>query len=110
MAKRKITNKYLEYLIKDYFKDLYDREDEVGSMMKYRHRNYQEIRWYEQWAVKEIIDEIWKSDKNVIDTVEDFRKRMDDYACKNTKSSYIFSIAYDQATAVLDYLISIGYH
>lgn len=106
----KMAIRRIEVIIKDYFKGLYDREDQVATMIRHNNRNYKQIREYEQWAISEIIDAIWKSDKRVLDTVEDFRKKMDNYACKNTKSSYIFSIAYDTATSVLDCLISAGYH
>lgn len=110
MDKKRIAMKRIELVIKDYFNNLYSREDDVSLKVRYEYRNLDDIRCYEQWAIEEILSHIKSSNKRVLDAVEEWRDMVDDFACKNTKSSYIFSIAYDTATCVLDALIYAGYH
>lgn len=108
--KKRIAMRRIELVIRDYFDDLYSHADDVALKTRYENKSIEAIRIYEMWAIEEIIDHIKNSDKRVLDTVEEWRDKMDDYACRNTKSSYIFCIAYDTATCVLDALIYAGYH
>ena len=105
---RRVANRRIEIIVKGYFKDLYDREDAIGKCIKFREKNIDIIRGYEQWAVEETLQAIFNrsGDMTVLDAVENFRSKMDNYACKN----YIFAIAYDIATCILDELIYCGYH
>lgn len=64
---------------------------------------------YSRWAIKELIDYILSnSDRYVLDVVEEFRNKMDDYAsyAKSGDANFMFSVAYDVATVVLDTLIT----
>lgn len=62
---------------------------------------------YSRWAVEELIIFIKQhSDMLVIDSVELFIRKMDEYSCMNSNSSYIFSIAHDVAEDVYDNLLS----
>lgn len=64
-----------------------------------------EQRAYAKAAVDEIVREIKKSDTPPYMVVEDFMKKMDDYALRNVHTSRMFSIAYDMAKYILDELI-----
>lgn len=66
---------------------------------------------YRKWAVNEILRSIRESECVLppIMIVEDFIHKMDDFSCKNNKSSFIFSIAYDVAIDVFDILTAIKY-
>lgn len=46
--------------------------------------------------------------KNPIDTIEEFRSKMDDFACyaQNGMANFMFSVYYDVATDVLDTLLN----
>ena len=106
---RNFTKRYISGIIRDYYYDYQrHREDDVIDMIKYRNKDLAIIRSYEEWALEELIRYICENDKgSIIDRVEEFRKKMDDYACKG---NYAFSIAYDVTTCILDYLIYCGYH
>lgn len=60
---------------------------------------------YSRWAVDEII-ELLSNRGNIKPSkiVNDFVDRMDCYSCYNETSKYIFSIARDAATDVLDFV------
>lgn len=109
MVKTKIAFKRIELVVRGYFEDLYSREDDTALKVRYR-KNIENIRIYEQWAIAELLNYIKNSDERVLDAVELFRSKMDEYSCKNTSNSYIFIIAYDTATCALDALIYAGYH
>lgn len=66
-----------------------------------------EQRSYQRWAVDEILRAIEKSNSAPpIVAVEDFIRKMDEFSCKNHRTSIIFSVAYDVATDILDLLIA----
>lgn len=59
------------------------------------------------WAVEEILNRIEKSDRNnYLTIVENFIKKMDEYACNGKSKGHWFSIAKDAGEWVLDILIS----
>lgn len=67
-------------------------------------------RSYCHWAIIEIRKCIIKSSPNlVIETLEKFRYKMDNLACSATdgNKNFMFSIAYDVTTDVLDVIQSI---
>ena len=69
-------------------------------------------RSYEQWTIDEIIRWLKKSKKkDALEALEEFNKRMDDYACstKDNPGNIMFSIAYDTGMYVYDYLMSYDY-
>ncbi|WP_297183047.1 hypothetical protein [uncultured Phocaeicola sp.] len=62
---------------------------------------------YSRWAVDEILKRIEESKFTPpIMVVEDFIRKMDDFSCKNKKTSIIFSVAHDMAENILDVLIA----
>lgn len=108
-TKHRIANKRIEIIIKDYFKDIYYIEETNKFSLKYKKKDLDMIRVYEAWAIDETLQAIYSrpSYMTVLDAVENFRSKMSDYSCKG---SYIFAIAYDTATCILDALIYAGYH
>lgn len=63
-------------------------------------------RSYSLWAAIEILKLVLiKNDIPPIMVVEEFRNKIDGYSLLNSKSSIIFSIAYDTATDILDNLL-----
>lgn len=105
--KKRIAFNRIKAVIYDYFEDMQGASDDCALKVRYQQKDIENIKVYEKWAISEILEYINKSDKRTIDAVEEFRDKMDDYACKG---NYIFSIAYDTATCVLDALIYAGYH
>lgn len=62
---------------------------------------------YSRWAADEIIKNIRESRYTPpIQVVEDFIRKMDDFSCKNSKTSIIFSVAHDMGENILDFLIA----
>lgn len=62
---------------------------------------------YSIWATEELITYIKKHDfLPVTDNVSNFIRLMDEYACMNMDTSYVFSIASDTAKDILDMLLS----
>lgn len=67
-----------------------------------------EMDSYVKWAAREVRDYVVKHpEKPVTEAVEDFRIKMDQFSCSSKKSlqSFIFSVAYDTTTEILDMLI-----
>lgn len=65
---------------------------------------------YKNWAVNEIkVYILAHPELGVREAVEDFRTLMDDLACrvKTGDASFIFSVAYDTATDILDWLLNL---
>lgn len=62
---------------------------------------------YSNWAKKEIDRYLAQNKGDSIDAVEEFRSMMDSFACnaKTAEANFMFSVAYDVATDVLDGLI-----
>ena len=62
------------------------------------------------WAAKELLVEISKKeDLPPLYVMENFREKMDDYACLNKTNSFIFSVAKDTVNYLIDQLISYKY-
>lgn len=63
---------------------------------------------YKRWAIGELRDFVeQRIYSRPIDSVEAFRKRMDNYACmaKTEEAKYMFSTAYDVVTDILDMML-----
>lgn len=66
---------------------------------------------YSSWAKREldlyILEHYWLSKEEAI---ESFRKEMDEYCCRapTQNAKYMFSIAYDVATNILDRILEEG--
>lgn len=64
---------------------------------------------YARWAMQEIIRYVGKnSNTPIYILMEEFRSKMDDAACeaKDPSKNFMFSVAYDVATDVLDYFLT----
>lgn len=63
---------------------------------------------YRKWAIKDILKRIESSSFSPpIMIVEDYISKMNDYSCRNAKSSRVFAVAYDTAVWIMDILLSI---
>lgn len=62
------------------------------------------------WAAKELLVEVSKKeDLPPLYVMENFREKMNDYACLNKANSFIFSVANDTVNYLIDQLISYKY-
>lgn len=68
------------------------------------------LQSYNRWAAKELKKYAQTQDQNeiMLYRVSNFRDKMDRFACsaKTEESKYLFSSAYDFATAVLDFILT----
>ena len=80
-------------------------ETEIALINK---KNFQQLS-YSKWAANEVLSYVLKR-QNVrpLFAVEEFSAIMDKHACENSKTGYIFSVAYDISTDILDMLIAKG--
>lgn len=86
---------------------LFEINNEINN--KHYKENYRDQLAYEAWGLEELLDYIGKNpDKPLIDCVEEFVRKLNRYSMINTKSSYMFSCAYDICTFILDMLISMN--
>lgn len=93
--------------IKKYSDVLYKTDKKYYEM---KHEDFLNMS-YSRCAIEELIDYILEHpEQNIIESIEVFRKTMDDYCCKacGEESKMIFSIAYDVSTNVLDYLLTLN--
>lgn len=64
---------------------------------------------YNRWAMKEIDKYIAQNkDRSIIEVLEEFRYKMDRFACnaRTGEANFMFSVAYDVVTDMLDKEIS----
>lgn len=69
------------------------------------------IHSYSKWALEEFEEyAYYNRQKPLMDIVEDFRLKMDEYCCqsKTEEARQMFAVAYDVANDLLDHLISSG--
>ncbi len=89
-----------ELIIQEY---IYDLREPKFSLK----RSYFKQRSYSIWAAEEALRTIRKrKDVNPIYAMEEFVGKMDYYACHRPDLSYIFSVAYDIGTDILDRLMA----
>lgn len=67
---------------------------------------------YCKWALDELERELWKNkdEKDVMYFLEEYRRKMDDFSClpgKSAETCWMFSIAYDMVTFVIEEVIAI---
>ena len=89
-----------EILLLEYYTNLSE-----PSNKEYWKKELFEQKVYTKWAIKEIIREVWNSNKPILETVENFITRMNEYSMKDKKTSHIFSIAYDAAMDLYDQML-----
>ena len=90
----------LETLLLEYYINLSE-----PAKKEYWKKELFEQKTYAKWAIKEIIREVWNSNKPILETLEDFITRMNEYSMKDKKTSQIFSIAYDAAMDLYDQML-----
>lgn len=62
---------------------------------------------YSMWAAKELLIQLNKNkDVPPLITLENFEQLMDEYSCRNSCSSYLFSCAKDMTRWIIDLLIA----
>lgn len=70
-------------------------------------REYFEGHSYSVWAVKELLRRIQiKKNTPPISVIEDFIHEMDEYSCKRSSSSFMFSVAKDTAEDIYDIFLA----
>lgn len=84
----------------------------IGDGIQFKtKKRYFAFESYERWAIKEV-NRLFSIHPEVspIVLVEDFRAKMDEFACraKTGNASIMFSVAYDTATDILNHLL--GYY
>jgi hypothetical protein len=88
--------RYLKRMLNDYY-----TLDSFGSKKNLL------MHSYARWAIKEIMKRINANPStSPLTVVENFKRQMNEYACKNKISGIIFSIAYDVAEDITDKLIN----
>lgn len=93
-------NKEVEQIIEDHLTTLEDEWVRPSSRYFSQHS-------YSKWALEELLVEIRANEAvSPIVIVEQFSRKMDDYACAQMYTSYIFSVAHDVAEGILDELIA----
>lgn len=65
-------------------------------------------RIYKHWAANEYLYYVVTSKKSASVAATEFIKMMDEFCCNAGRNSYLFSIAYDVAVDLTDYLYSKG--
>ena len=90
----------LEILLLEYYTNLSE-----PAKKEYWKKELVEQKVYTKWAIKEIIREVYNSDKPILEIVENFITRMNKYSMKDKKTSHIFSIAYDAAMDLYDQML-----
>ena len=84
----------------------YKRDIDVEYSWLTTNRNLY-YKWASRWAINDLLEYVMSNpDMHAINLVEEYARRMDNYACRNKKGSYVFSIANDVAVGVLDMLYS----
>ena len=94
-------NKEAIFVLQEY---LADHEKPVRYFWR---KEYFEQHSYSRWAVKELIRRIQiKKNTPPIIVIEDFIQEMDEYSCKKSSSSFMFSVAKDTAEDIYDIFLA----
>lgn len=81
-----------------------DRDLSRHSLYIYQRDLFEQLS-YEKWALKELLEYVSKRQGGLYSAVEEFCKQMNEYSCRNKKTSRMFSAAYDAAMNILDVII-----
>ena len=88
-------------LIQNYISKLHDPDRELKKSC------FKQLS-YSKWAANEVLNFVKNRPRTPpVFSVETFASMMDEYACMNQGTSYIFSIAYDIAMDILDMLLEV---
>lgn len=95
-------NEYALFLIQEMYGEWFKKPDSYKSRsIVFRMQSYQ------NWAIRELLDYLYNhGDGPIIETIEEFRAKLDTYAAKakSEEQNFIFSSAYDAVSCVLDVL------
>jgi hypothetical protein len=89
----------------EYIREL-ERETRVSD---YWNSEYFAQRSYARTAAYEILDLLKSSNEPPLVVIEEYRDKMNDYACLSSFASLMFSVAYDTAEGIIDALIGSYY-
>lgn len=91
----------------DIVQTVIDEIDEYPESVNGHYLDYQEVKSCQKWALKEIMKELeWNDRIPASAIISDFANKMEEFACHDTPSSYLFSIARDMALCMLDMILS----
>ena len=97
---------YMLEEVKKHIKKYYDMDRKRPKNLTAK--NTFEIRAYQLWAAKEFYNYIYRNGPCVIESGHQFVEMVDDFSCKDVASSWIFSIAYDVAVEMLDFIYTLS--
>lgn len=94
-------NTRAELIIQDYILDLKEPRNH------YQRSQFKQSS-YSIWAANEVLNYIreHESIRPTSIVIEDFIRKMDEYSCKNSINSFIFSVAHDIAEDILDIFLA----
>lgn len=78
-------------------------------IVDYWNSEYFAQRSYARTAAYEILDLLRNSSEPPLVVIEDYKDKMNEYACTSTFASVMFSVAHDTAEGIIDALISSYY-
>lgn len=95
-----VSRRTAEIIVKDYIADIKD------PRCNYKREKFMQLS-YSKWAAEEVLRTIRKrKDLSPIECVEYFTSKVDQYSLEHSKSSYIFSVAYDISMDIYDILLA----
>lgn len=95
-------------LLKLHIREYYEEPKRIPPARKRIARQRWLLMTYQRWAAEEFVLYLQQSEsEDLIFAAEQFAKMMDDFACKDHKEHMMFSVAYDVAMELIDYLYSL---
>lgn len=87
-------------VIQDYIKRLKHQPKELWLSTEFEQQSYS------KWVANDILGRL-KRERSIppLQLLEEYRERMDEYSCCNSKNSFMFSVAHDTAEDIIDELI-----
>lgn len=95
-----MSDEQLDLIFQDYLMDMKD------PCLQWKKDRFMQSS-YSRWAVQELLTFVKQhKDMKPINAIELFIHKMDEYACANSKNSYIFSVAHDIAEDIYDIFLA----
>lgn len=96
-------------LLQLHVREYYENPRKIPPAKKRIARRRWLIQVYQRWAAEEMVLYLKQSTSDdLVFAAEQFAKMMDDFACRaNENSKQMFSVAYDVAMEMIDYLCSL---
>lgn len=92
-------------VVRDYINEL----ECTSSIIDYWQSAHFAQRCYAKTAANDILELLKNSSEPPLVVIEEYRDKMDEFACLNNFGSIIFSVAYDTAESIIDALIGSCY-